>query len=220
MTHPARPTHALRIDPRRLRTAWMMTALVAASLLAFQAMAAESGTPGAARPMATADKAAACPGSLNVDMHKLQDESVQNLCQYAGKVLLVVNTASYCGYTRQYEGLEKLYGKYRNRGLVVLAFPSNDFGQEAADKSKIETLCFNTYGVKFPIFTPTPVTGNGANPLFRTLIKSTGQAPAWNFHKYLVDRNGQPVAAFPSNVEPEDPRLTREIERLLARPTT
>ena len=199
----------------------MKTPALLFSLFAAFVSPVHAAAPAApAAPVARAAMPVACPAVLHQSFKRLQDDVPQDLCQYAGKVVLVVNTASYCGYTVQYEGLEKIYSKYRNRGLVVLAFPSNDFGQEAADKSKIETLCFNTYGVKFPIFTPTVVTGNGANPLFRTLIKTTGQTPAWNFHKYLVDRNGQPVAAFPSNVEPEDRRLTNEIERLLARPTT
>src|SRR5690606_10531585 len=107
------------------------------------------------------------------------------------------------GYTPQYEGLEALYAKYRDRGLVVLAFPSNDFGQqEPGSAEQIADLCFNTYGVKFPIFSKSVVTGSQANPLFAALTQATGSAPAWNFHKYLVDRNGQPVAAFPSKVEP------------------
>lgn len=196
-------------------------ALVGASLLiGTHVMAAAPANKVDPKPAVIVDAAGSCPAMLNVDFLRLQDEAKQNLCQYTGKVLLVVNTASYCGYTKQYEGLEKIYAKYRTRGLVVLAFPSNDFGQEAGDAAKIAELCFNTYGVKFPIFTQTGVTGAKANPLFGSLIKATGQQPAWNFHKYLVDRSGQPVAAFPSNIDPEDPRLTREIERLLNRPTT
>ena len=129
----------------------------------------------------------------------------------------MVNTASYCGYTHQYESLEKLYAKYRERGLVVLAFPSNDFGQqEPGDAKQIADLCFNTYGVKFPIFSKTVVTGREANPLFATLSKATGHAPEWNFHKYLVDRGGRPIASFPSKLDPLDPSVQKEIERLLS----
>ena len=172
----------------------------------------------ASRPARAADTAA-CPALLNHSYPRLQDESPQSLCQYAGRVLLVVNTASYCGFTPQYEGLERLYAKYRARGFEILAFPSNDFGQQEPGGAKeIADLCFNTYGVKFPIFSKDIVTGAQANPLFAQLTQATGSAPQWNFHKYLVDRQGRPVSAFPSKVEPEDAVLVRELETLLARP--
>ncbi|HSI55471.1 MAG TPA: glutathione peroxidase, partial [Ramlibacter sp.] len=101
---------------------------------------------------AQAPAAAACPASLNHQFLRLQDEKPQSLCQYAGKVLLVVNTASYCGFTPQYEGLEALHAKYKDRGLVVLGFPSNDFEQESGNNKQIADFCQNTYGVKFPMF--------------------------------------------------------------------
>ena len=160
--------------------------------------------------------APACPALLQQDFKRLQDDKPQALCQYAGKVLLVVNTASYCGYTKQYEGLEALHAKYAARGLVVMGFPSNDFNQEASDTAKIAELCFNTYGVKFPMFAPSKVTGRDANPLFAGLAQATGQPPKWNFHKYLVDRRGQPVAAYASKVEPGDAGLVASIEKALA----
>jgi glutathione peroxidase len=157
-----------------------------------------------------------CPALLSHTFPKLQDDSPQNLCQYKGKVLLVVNTASYCGFTPQYEGLEKLHAQYGSRGLVVLGFPSGDFGnQEKANNKEIAEFCFNTYGVKFPMFAKTSVRGDKANPLFAALAKSTGQPPKWNFHKYLVDRQGRVVKAFPSQVEPMDRQLTKEIEAAL-----
>ena len=166
---------------------------------------------------ATAQTApAACPPLLQHSFNRLQDEKPQPLCQYAGKVLLVVNTASYCGFTPQYEGLEALYAKYAGRGLVVLGFPSNDFAQESSNNAQIAELCFNTYGVKFPMFTPTQVRGAKANPLYVALAQATGKAPAWNFHKYLVDRQGQPIASFASNVKPGDPALVAAIEKALA----
>src|SRR6476659_6887501 len=139
----------------------------------------------------------------------------ENLCQYAGKVVLVVNTASYCGYTPQYQGLEALYAKYAARGLVVLGFPSNDFKQESADAKKIADLCYNTYGVKFPMFASSVVTGTGANPLYTDLIKATGNQPKWNFNKYLIDRNGKVLDYFPSKVTPQDPALVSKIEQAL-----
>ena len=149
-------------------------------------------------------------------MKRLQDEAPQALCQYSGKVLLVVNTASQCGYTPQYKGLEALHSKYAGRGLVVMGFPSNDFGQqEPGDAKKIAETCFNFYGVRFPMFSKVTVKGAGTHPLYAQLTRATGQAPGWNFHKYLVDRQGRVVASFNSDVAPEDKRLTSELERLL-----
>ncbi len=139
------------------------------------------------------------------------------LTTFRDKVVLVVNTASYCGFTKQYEGLEKLYAKYGGRGLVVLGFPSNDFGkQEPGNAKEIADFCFNTYGVKFPMFAKTVVSGSAANPLYADLIKATGKAPRWNFHKYLIDRSGKQVQSFDTRVDPNDPKLVREIEKLLA----
>ena len=157
-----------------------------------------------------------CPALLNHTFARLQDESPQPLCQYQGRVLLVVNTASYCGFTPQYEGLEKLHAQYASRGLTVLGFPSADFGnQEKANNKEIADFCYNTYGVKFPMFAKSSVAGPTANPFYAALAKSTGQPPKWNFHKYLIDREGNVVAAFSSNTQPLDKRLTGEIERLL-----
>jgi glutathione peroxidase len=157
-----------------------------------------------------------CPTLLDRTLPTLLDQP-QSLCQYAGKVVLVVNTASQCGYTPQYEGLERLYRKYRDRGLVVLGFPANDFGgQEPGSNKDIASFCQINYGVSFPMFAKTSVVGSGANPLFVGLADASGSAPRWNFHKYLVDREGRKVVAFPSNVAPEDRRLVSEIERLLA----
>ncbi len=135
---------------------------------------------------------ASCPPLLQHSFNRLQDDKPQPLCQYAGKVLLVVNTASYCGFTPQYEGLEALHARYASRGLVVMGFPSNDFGQqEPGGSAQIADLCFNTYGVKFPMFAKTVVVGPQANPLFAALTQATGKPPAWNFHKFLVDRPRQ-----------------------------
>lgn len=157
----------------------------------------------------------ACAGLYNHQFKRLQDDAPQNLCQYGGKVALVVNTASYCGYTSQYEGLEKLYAKYRERGLVVLGFPSNDFEQEPGESKQIADFCFNTYGVKFPMFAKSHVKGGQANPLYQALARDSGTAPRWNFHKYLVGRDGKLVANYPSRVTPEDKTLTAAIEQAL-----
>ncbi|MBA2962938.1 MULTISPECIES: glutathione peroxidase [Ramlibacter] len=169
-----------------------------------------------AKPGAPAS-AAACPALLNQEFPRLQDEKPQNLCQYAGKVLLVVNTASYCGFTPQYQGLEALYGRYRERGLVVLGFPSNDFAQETGSNREIADFCESTFGVKFPMFGKSAVRGRDANPLFKELAARTGRAPAWNFHKYLVARDGTVVAQYSSLTAPDDRAFVAAIENLLAR---
>lgn len=157
-----------------------------------------------------------CPALLNVSAPRLQDEQPQHLCQYAGKVVLVVNTASLCGYTPQYEGLETLFDRYRARGLVVLGFPSNQFGgQEPGSNRQIAEFCANTFGVRFPMFARTVVTGSDAHPLFSELARQSGTAPRWNFHKYLVGRDGRLLGNYPSAVRPLDRQLIRDIERAL-----
>jgi glutathione peroxidase len=180
------------------------TFLSAAAALAFAIVA----------PPASAQS---CPALLDHSSPRLQDETPQSLCQYRGKVVLVVNTASYCGFTPQYEGLEKLYAQYAARGFTILGFPSGDFGgQEKGSNKEIAEFCYNTYGVKFPMFTKSSVKGSAANPLFAALTRDTGQAPKWNFHKYLIGRDGKVIASFPSQVEPLDKKLTGQIESLLA----
>ncbi|GGY26181.1 glutathione peroxidase [Pseudoduganella albidiflava] len=192
--------------------------LLAASAFAQQPAASSAGTPAAGPATApAAARPASCPAILHRSFKRLQDEASQDLCQYAGKVVLVVNTASYCGYTKQYEGLEALHAKYAGKGLVVLGFPSNDFGkQEPGTAKEIADLCFNTYGVKFPMFAKTVVSGNAANPLYADLIKATGKAPGWNFHKYLIGRDGKVIENFPSKVTPQDKALVGAIEKALA----
>jgi len=155
---------------------------------------------------------AACPSLLDRNMQTL-DERNQPLCEYAGKVLLVVNTASQCGYTPQYDGLEALYRKYKGKGLVVMGFPMNDFGgQEPGSNKQISTFCVNQYAIDFPMFAKTELK---KNPLYADLLKASGQAPRWNFHKYLVDRSGARVQSFDTRVAPDDPKLVGAIERLL-----
>lgn len=138
---------------------------------------------------------------------------------YGGKVLLIVNTASKCGFTPQYEGLEALQQELSAQGFAVLGFPSNDFkGQEPGTEAQIQEFCTLTYGVKFPMFQKVHVIGPEATPLYRDLTRATGVAPGWNFHKYLVSRDGRVVAQFPSKVRPDDPALRAAIERELAVP--
>ena len=169
-----------------------------------------------------ASAAPACPALLDRQAPRLQDEKLQNLCQYAGQVVLVVNTASFCGFTPQYTSLEALYARYRSRGLVVLGFPSNDFGaQEPGSAKAIADLCENTFGVKFPMFAKTHVTASAAkpasalSPLFADLARRTGQAPQWNFHKYLIGRDGLAVISHASPVDPLSPSFVRDVEKLL-----
>jgi glutathione peroxidase len=158
-----------------------------------------------------------CPALLDREFNRLQTGKPESLCQYRGKVLLVVNTASYCGYTHQYEGLEALYHKYRDRGLVVLGFPSNDFGaQEPGSNHEIAEFCRLTYGVQFPMFEKSSVSSLKTNPLYADLAARTGQSPRWNFHKYLIDRNGNPVGTFASDIEPDSRQLLALLEKLLA----
>ncbi|HKU45454.1 MAG TPA: glutathione peroxidase [Burkholderiales bacterium] len=157
---------------------------------------------------------AACPPLLNRQLDSILDKP-QSLCEYSGKVVLVVNTASQCGYTPQYDGLEALYRKYRERGLVVLGFPMNDFGgQEPGSNKEISAFCVNQYAIDFPMFAKTELK---KNPLYADLAKATGAAPRWNFHKYLIDRSGKQVQSFDTRVDPSDPNLVGEIEKLLAR---
>jgi glutathione peroxidase len=131
-------------------------------------------------------------------------------------VVLVVNTASYCGFTPQFEGLEALHARYAARGLVVLGFPSSDFRQEDADSRKTAEVCFNTYGVKFPMFTDTRVRGSQAHPLFAELARATGSQPSWNFNKYLVGRDGRPIAHFGSMTAPDNRKFVAAVESALA----
>uniref|UniRef100_UPI004047456F glutathione peroxidase n=2 Tax=Polynucleobacter sp. TaxID=2029855 RepID=UPI004047456F len=157
-----------------------------------------------------------CSKTLSHTFLRLQDEAPQNLCQYQGKVVLIVNTASYCGFTGQYDGLEKLYSQYKDKGLVILGFPSNDFGkQEPGSNKEIADFCHNTYGVKFPMFAKSSVTGPNVNPLFKHLIEQTGTKPRWNFYKYLVDRQGNVVDAYSSMTSPSSTKIVAQLEKLL-----
>ena len=159
--------------------------------------------------------APACPAILQHTFARLQDEKPQSLCQYAGKVVLVVNTASFCGFTPQYKGLEALDSKYRSRGLVVLGFPSNDFAQEAGSNKEIADFCESTFGVKFPMFAKSSVRGPDASPLFKQLAQLSGTTPKWNFYKYLIGRDGRVVDAYSSMTAPDDRAFVREIEKQL-----
>lgn len=197
----------------KLKTRAASGAVLAAGLLWAAAPALAQKT---AAPAPAPSAAPACPALLNHRFDRLQDEKPQDLCQYAGRVVLVVNTASFCGFTGQYKALEALHRRLQARGLVVLGFPANDFGrQEPGSNQAIADFCENTFGVQFPMFTKTSVVGAGANPLYRQLAARTGQVPQWNFHKYLIDRSGQTVRSFPSATEPNDPVFMRELEKMI-----
>ncbi|AXQ29698.1 glutathione peroxidase [Solimonas sp. K1W22B-7] len=169
--------------------------------------------------LATLPTEAACPAGspLNTSAKRLLGP-VEQLCDtYGGKVVLVVNTASQCGFTPQYEGLEKLHKKYGAQGFVVLGFPSDQFaGQEFDSEQEIQKFCKLNYGVSFPMFSKSDVRGSDANPLFAALIKSTDEAPMWNFYKYLIGRDGKPIEVYSSRTKPEDAKLAKAIETALA----
>ena len=166
-------------------------------------------------PATAAAPQAACPATLNHTLLRLQDEKPQSLCQYAGKVILAVNTASYCGFTRQYKGLEALHQKYQAEGLVVLGFPSNDFAQEKGSNKEIADFCENTFGVKFPMFAASSVRGEQANPFFRQLIAQGASTPKWNFYKYLIGRDGKLIESYSSMTEPDSRSLLSAIDKAL-----
>jgi glutathione peroxidase len=158
----------------------------------------------------------ACPKILQHSVARLQDEKPQALCQYAGQVVVVVNTASFCGFTSQYKGLEALSAKYKDRGLVVLGFPSNDFSQEPDSNAKIADFCESTFGVKFPMFVKTTVRGKDALPLFKQLAEQTGTTPKWNFYKYVISRDGKSIQSYSSMTGPQDKSFIQDIEKQLA----
>lgn len=156
-----------------------------------------------------------CPAFLDHEQRKLHSKDTVNLCDIAaGKPMLVVNTASRCGYTGQFEGLEALHKEYRARGLVVVGFASDDFRQEAATEEKAAEVCFVNFGVTFTMIAPGPVTGPDANPVFREINRQSLQ-PGWNFTKYLLNSSGDVSARFPSQVKPDDPQLVKAVESLL-----
>ena len=168
---------------------------------------------------AAAAPGAVCPPVLKHTFNSLVEDQPVDLCQYAGKVVLVANTASQCGYTPQYKGLESLYRRYRGKGLVILGFPANDFGgQEPGGNLDIARFCEENFGVSFPMFGKA-LDGKPlrANPLYAGLIAATGRAPRWNFHKYLIDGEGHLAGAWPSRVRPVGAEITGEIEKLLPR---
>lgn len=178
---------------------WLNAAVLATSVISTSAMANQ------------------CGEILGHAMQQLNTRETVDLCeQYQGKTVLVVNTASKCGFTKQFEGLEALYQKYQDKGLVVLGFPSDSFKQEYDDAEKTAEVCYLTYGVKFPMFTTTKVKGDEANPVFKALIAKTGETPSWNFNKYLVSADEQTVKHFGSRTAPDDKDFITELEKMLS----
>jgi len=166
---------------------------------------------------AITDKAVICNDKSNYIKRRLGQTESDNICQrFSNKVMLIVNTASRCAYTDQYDGLEKLYSKFKDNGLVVIGFPSNDFGhQEPGSEKSIKEFCRLTYGVKFPMYEKTSVIGSAADPLYKALAKASDDTPRWNFHKYLIDKNGQLIGSFSSAVTPENHKLMTAIKQAL-----
>ena len=164
--------------------------------------------------MATTASIASEGALLDQDFRRLASNDVVNLGNaYAGKVILVVNTASKCGNTPQYEGLEKLYQEYGDAGLVVLGFPSNDFlGQEPGTEEQIQDFCRLTYSIKFPMFEKVTVTEGNAHPFFDQLAAAAGTYPTWNFHKYLIGRDGQLISEFSPRTQPYNGELVSSIK--------
>ena len=151
------------------------------------------------------------------EFRRLASDDIVNLGEeYRGKVILVVNTASKCGNTPQYDGLEKLYQEYGNDELVVLGFPSNDFfGQEPGTEEQIQEFCRLTYKVKFPMFEKVTVTKGDAHPFFEQLAQEAGTHPTWNFHKFLIGRDGEVIGEFSPRTQPYDEKLVASIEAAL-----
>lgn len=160
--------------------------------------------------------AAECPALLQGELPKLRSKGASvDLCQFAGKPLVVVNTASFCGFTPQFKGLEALYQRYQDQGLEVLGVPSDDFRQESDDSAETATVCYVNYGVTFTMTEPQPVSGDDAIALFKGLAEQSRQ-PRWNFFKYVVDRQGKVVASFSSLTKPDDPELIAAVEKAIA----
>lgn len=192
-----RPIQTVRMAPFKHSARWLGVSLLLVSACAF-----------------------AASGLLDRSYRPLAGKAPVNLAStYGGDVLLVVNTASKCGYTPQFEALEALHAKYRGKGFAVLGFPSGDFkAQEFEDEKEIQAFCTLTYGVKFPMFEKVHVVGAEVTPLYRDLATAAGEAPRWNFHKYLIGRDGRLVASYGSKVTPDDPQVVAAIEKALATP--
>ena len=198
------------MEPDRRR--WLARAAGTAVALCVGNVRAASGNDGAMTAARTPD----CPALLAHSLRPLAGGEPKPLCErFSGSALLIVNTASRCGFTPQLEALERLHGRYAERGLRVLGFPSDDFRQELADEAEIASFCRLNYGVTFPMFQKIGVTGRGAHPLYQDLAAAADGYPRWNFNKYLVDRDARVLARYDSSVTPLGKRLLTDIEAIL-----
>jgi glutathione peroxidase len=158
---------------------------------------------------------AVCPDYLDVDMEVLRSKKTINICEnFGNNPILIVNTASNCGFTPQFKGMESLYKKYKDQGLVVLGFSSNSFKQEAKTKEETAKVCYINYGVTFQMFTEVSVRGENAHPIFKELARQSSP-PSWNFNKYLIDKNGNVVKQFDSTTDPDAAEMHELIENVL-----
>jgi len=158
--------------------------------------------------------AGACPALLDRTFKTVHGQDV-NLCDYSDRAILVVNTASRCGFTPQFSKLQAMYDRYKDQGLVVIGFPSNDFRQELATNQEVGEFCVVNYGVKFPMVEKSSVKGPGANPLFKDLSRATGQEPGWNFHKYLIAPGGAAVYSFGTSTQPDANEVLAKLKPML-----
>jgi len=158
--------------------------------------------------------AAACPALLDHRVRSFDGREV-NLCDYADRAVLVVNTASRCGFTPQFSKLQSMFEQYKDKGFIVLGFPSNDFRQELATSKEAGEFCLANYGVKFPMMELSSVKGDGANALFKGLAKATGEEPGWNFHKYLIAPGARAVYSFSTRTEPDSNAIVGKLKPML-----
>ncbi|MBY6064150.1 glutathione peroxidase [Pseudidiomarina sediminum] len=195
----------------------LKSVLLTLAIVAVGSIAAVSGVRAAAPAETNTVTSAECLPQFQGEMRALHSKDSHNLCELTrGKVVMVVNTASQCGYTGQFADLEALYQDYKEKDFVILGFPSDSFKQEHADEEKTASVCFVNFGVTFPMMATTPVTGSDANPVFQAVTAASGTAPKWNFHKYIVAADGSEVQSFPSKVVPTDSAITDVIDSYLA----
>ncbi len=185
-------------------------------IIGFTALLVSSTLMAQTQPNNKAVNPQACDDFTNVDIRKLRSKESINLCDYKNKPLLIVNTASNCGFTPQFESLEKLHKTYKDEGLVILGFPSDDFFQEEDNEKETAKVCFINYGVTFPMFATSEVRGSDANPIFKHLNEQTS-SPNWNFYKYLVSADRKTILRFNSKVKPDSEKMIKAVENSLSK---